>query len=120
MQDKDYDTDPRAEHLVQWFIRNGGQLNPNVRVVSSESQGFHVRATAPLTSPVVVSCPLELTLSCLNLNPSQKEVWHVQSPLQQCRGKIPDHILTYLLLIEQRNLGTDSPWHAYIACLPGP
>jgi hypothetical protein len=40
--------------------------------------------------------------------------------LQQCQGKIPDHILTYLLLIEQQKKGKESPWHAYISCLPGP
>jgi hypothetical protein len=79
-----------------------------------------VRAVRPLRSPVVVTCPLNLTLSCLNLDSDQKEVIHIDSPLQQCKGKIPDHILTYLLLIEQRKKGKDSPWHAYISCLPGP
>ena len=69
---------------------------------------------------MVTTCPLKLTLSCLNLDPSGEGVWHIESPLRQCRGKIPDHILTYLLLIEQRDKGQASPWHAYIACLPSP
>ena len=68
----------------------------------------------------MASCPLKLTLSSLNLDPNEKEVLYAESPLEQCRGKIPDHVLTYLLLIEQRKKGEKSPWHAYISCLPGP
>jgi hypothetical protein len=110
---------PSAKTLVAWFTQNGGQLSPDVHIVFSDSHGFHMRAVRPLTSAVVASCPLKLTLSSLNLDPNEKDVLYVESPLQQCRGKIPDHILTYLLLIEQRNKGDQSPWHAYIACLPG-
>jgi hypothetical protein len=110
---------PMAEELVSWFTHNGGWLSPDVQIVYSNSHGHHMRALRP-TSPEVVTCPLKLTLSSLNLDPEQKEVLPITSPLQQCRGKIPDHILTYLLLIEQRNKGKDSPWYTYIACLPGP
>jgi hypothetical protein len=116
----DFGAHPVAESLIAWFTQNGGQLSPDVQVVYSKSHGFHMRARGPLSSPVVATCPLKLTLSILNLDPDQKEVLVIESPLQQCRGKIPDHILTYLLLIEQRKKGQESPWHAYIACLPGP
>ncbi|KAH7396571.1 hypothetical protein DE146DRAFT_41279 [Phaeosphaeria sp. MPI-PUGE-AT-0046c] len=115
-----YTTNPATEALLQWFQEQGGHISDDVRVVHNNSQGFHMRAIRPLTSPVVVTCPLKLTLSCLNLDPEQKEVWHIASCLRPCQGKIPDHILTYLLLIEQRLMGKDSPWHAYITCLPGP
>ena len=114
-----FTTHPLAEDLVSWFTQNGGWLSPDVQIVYSESQGHHMRALRP-TTPEVVTCPLKLTLSSLNLNPGQKEVLLITSPLQQCRGKIPDHILTYLLLIEQRKKGKESPWANYIACLPGP
>lgn len=120
VQDEAYSTHPAADTLLQWFQEQGGQMSDDVHIVHSNSQGFHMRAIRPLTSPIVVTCPLKLTLSCLNLDPKQKEVTHVASCLQPCQGKIPDHILTYLLLIEQRNKGEDSPWHAYISCLPGP
>ncbi|KAF2628691.1 SET domain-containing protein, partial [Macroventuria anomochaeta] len=109
---------PLVEELLSWFTQNGGWLSPDIQIVYSESQGHHMRALRP-TTPEVVTCPLKLTLSSLNLDPDRKEVLPITSPLQQCRGKIPDHILTYLLLIEQRNQGKDSPWHYYIACLPG-
>ncbi|KAH6633360.1 hypothetical protein C7974DRAFT_392629 [Boeremia exigua] len=110
---------PLTEDLLSWFTQNGGWLSPDVQVVYNESQGRHMRALRP-TTPEVVTCPLRLTLSSLNLDPDQKEVLPITSPLQQCRGRLPDHILTYLLLIEQRIKGKESPWHSYIACLPGP
>ena len=120
MASKDFSTHPLADQLVAWFTQHGGSLSPDVQVVHSDSHGFHMRAVRPLSSPVVASCPLKLTLSSLNLDPDEKEVLHVESPLRQCQGKIHDHILTYLLLIEERNKGKVSQWHAYIACLPGP
>ncbi|KAJ4989442.1 set domain protein [Stagonosporopsis vannaccii] len=115
----DFKTHPLAEELLSWFTHHGGCLSPDVKIVFSESQGHHMRALRP-TTPEVVTCPLKLTLSSLNLDPDQKEVLPITSPLQQCRGRIPDHILTYLLLIEQRIIGKESPWYHYIACLPGP
>lgn len=109
-----------ARELVLWYTQHGGWLSPDVHILYSQPRGFHMRALKPLTSPNVASCPLNLTLSCLNLDPNQKLITPVESPLQQCRGKIPHHVLAYLLLIEQRNKAKDSPWHPYIACLPGP
>ncbi|RII05431.1 hypothetical protein CUC08_Gglean010528 [Alternaria sp. MG1] len=120
MSGQDFGSHPSAESLVTWFTQNGGQLSPDVQIVFSDSRGFHMRAARPLSSTVVASCPLKLTLSSLNLDPNEKEVLYAESPLEQCRGKIPDHVLTYLLLIEQRKKGEKSPWHAYISCLPGP
>lgn len=108
---------PLAEELLSWFTQNGGWLSPDVQIVYSESQGHHMRALRS-TTPEVVSCPLKLTFSSLNLDPSQREVLPITSPLQQCHGRIPGHVLTYLLLIEQRNKGKTSPWYNYIACLP--
>jgi hypothetical protein len=109
----------KAKALVEWFTDHRGQLSDHVQIAFSDSRGYHMRAVSPLTSPVVVTCPLKLTLSCLNLDPKQKEVQTIVSCLQPCQGKIADHILTYMLLIEQRNKGTESPWYNYIACLPG-
>ncbi|CAA9962488.1 hypothetical protein PTMSG1_05862 [Pyrenophora teres f. maculata] len=111
---------PLVESLVAWFTSNGGQLSPDVQIVYNHARGFHMRALQPLSSPVVTTCPLKLTLSYLNLDPGEEGVLHIESPLRQCQGRIPDHILTYLLLIEQRDRGQASPWHAYIACLPSP
>jgi hypothetical protein len=108
-----------AQDLVHWFTQNGGYLSSDVGIAYNSSRGYHVQAMRPLSSPVVVTCPLKLTLSCLNLDPQQTDVLHIDSPLQRCQGKISDHILTYLLLIEQQKKGPKSPWYAYIRCLPG-
>lgn len=109
-----------ADRLVTWFTQHGGYLSPDVELVCSRAQGFHLRALRPLAQPVVASCPLSLTMSVLNLDPAEKDVLHVPSPLVQCRGTIPDHILAYLMLIEQRHKAAGSPWYAYLACLPQP
>jgi hypothetical protein len=116
--DDDFGPHPLAEDLVQWFTQNGGKLSQDVQVVYSSFRGFHMRAMGPLHTPAVVTCPLKLTLSCLNLDPKQQDTIQIDSPLQHLRSKIPDYILPYLLLIEQRQKGPDSPWHAYITCLP--
>ncbi|KAH9864016.1 hypothetical protein J1614_009949 [Plenodomus biglobosus] len=107
-------------NLLSWFTQNGGWVSPDVQVVHDDSHGFHMLAKGPLNSALVVSCPLRLTLSILNLDPEPNQVLPIDTVLRQCRGKIPDHILAYLLLIEQRNKGDASPWHAYIICLPAP
>ncbi|KAF2849847.1 SET domain-containing protein [Plenodomus tracheiphilus IPT5] len=119
MAGQENDSSSLVRNLLLWFTQNGGWLSPDVQVVYDETHGFHMLAKGPLTSPVVVSCPLRLTLSILNLDADTNQVTPVNSSLQQCRGRIPDHILTYLLLVEQRNRGEASPWHAYITCLPG-
>lgn len=120
MSTHDHSGHPLADRLISWFTGNGGWISPDVHIMFNDSHGFHMRAVKPLTSPAVVSCPLNLTLSFLNLDPNQKEVITIESDLYRCKNAIPDHILTYLLLVEQRIKGELSPWHAYVACLPGP
>lgn len=109
-----------ARQLISWFSHNGGYLSSDIQLAHDDSHGFHVVAAGPLSSPVLVSCPLKLTLSVLNLEPDRHDIRSVDSPLQRCRGKIPNHILSYLLLLDQRRIGDASPWHAYISCLPPP
>jgi len=108
------------DNLVDWFTRpeSGGWLNSDVRIEYDESHGFHVRAIKDLSDAEVARCPLGLTLSYLNLDHEQSDVPHVDSPLSKCLGRVPNHVLTYLLLIEQLILGSDSPWQHYIASLP--
>jgi hypothetical protein len=115
-------TDHPAEALQSWFSNNGGWLNPHVRVVFDDTgaNGFHVIAATALSSPAVARCPIRLTLSFLCLDDKQDVVAHVDSPLQKCLGKVPDFVLNYLFLMEQRCSGKSSIWHPYITCLPGP
>lgn len=112
-------SDPQIIKLVHWFTANGGWLNPDVKIVQDESHGFHVRAAKKLISPLTVAtCPRSLTLSWLNLDHEQSIVPHVSSPLQKCLGTLPNHLLTYLLLVEQLVLEDESRWAPYISCLP--
>jgi len=113
---------PLAQRLVRWFNENDGELSPDVQIVYSDSSGYHCRASRPLASPAVAKCPLSLTLSYLNLDHNQSAVPHVDSQLNKCLGHIPSHVLTYLLLVEQK-LHSDREqlrWYPYIACLPEP
>ncbi|KAL5389314.1 hypothetical protein PMIN03_009086 [Paraphaeosphaeria minitans] len=110
------------QRLVRWFTSNGGQLSADVDIAFDASNGYHCRATRNLSSPVVAKCPLSLTLSYLNLDQTQSLVPRVESPLAKCLGSIPNNVLTYLLLVEQR-LRTDesgSKWLPYVSCLPEP
>ncbi|ORY13089.1 hypothetical protein BCR34DRAFT_600206 [Clohesyomyces aquaticus] len=109
-----------AKNAHDWFIRNGGQLHHQVEIAQSKTSGFHVRASAKVSSPTVAVCPYKLTISYLNLDHSKDYVRHVHSDLQKCLGRVPDHVLSYLLLIEQRTLREKSFWYPYIACLPLP
>ncbi|KAJ4295347.1 hypothetical protein N0V90_007358 [Kalmusia sp. IMI 367209] len=114
--------DSPVERLVHWFKADRGELNPDVEIVYSDSSGYHCRAARELSSSVVAKCPLSLTLSHLNLDHTQSIVPHVESPLAKCLGQVPNSVLTYLLLIEQR-LSPDKHrlrWYPYIACLPEP
>lgn len=115
-------TDHPAEALQSWFSHHRGWLNPDVRIVFDDtgSNGFYLVAARAIDSPTVARCPLRLTLSFLCLDHSQDVVAHVHSPLQSCLGKVPDIVLNYLFLMEQRCLGNRSLWHPYIACLPEP
>ncbi|KAF2261615.1 SET domain-containing protein [Lojkania enalia] len=114
-------TTNRIGHLLRWFRDNGGWLNINIRIAYDQSRGFHAQAVDSLTAPFfVATCPIDLTLSYLNLDNSQKFVPHVESPLRELLGQVPSHVLSYLFLIEQTKIGHRSRWAPYISCLPGP
>jgi hypothetical protein len=109
------------DQLLTWLAANRGWISQDVRVVHDESRGFHVRAAKPLPSPsAVITCPLPLTLSWLNLDQDQSStvVKHIDSPLKACLRVLPEHILSALVLVEQAQLGQASFWHPYIAALP--
>ncbi|KAF1998294.1 SET domain-containing protein [Amniculicola lignicola CBS 123094] len=103
-------------------VNNGGWLNPDVQIVYDERQGFQALAADILKTPFkVATCPIGLTISHLNLDPTQTAVPLVASPLQKLLGTtIEKHVLSYLLLVEQMHLSTASRWYPYLACLPHP
>ncbi|KAF2739602.1 SET domain-containing protein [Polyplosphaeria fusca] len=107
-----------AARLEQWFHDCGGELHQHVQVAYDSNQ-YSLKARAAIASSTVIAkCPLRLTLSHLSLDHTQSLIEHVDSPLQRLLNKVPDVVLTYLFLIEQRSIGRASPWAPYIACLP--
>ncbi|KAF2866922.1 hypothetical protein BDV95DRAFT_647975 [Massariosphaeria phaeospora] len=110
-----------ADTLREWFLENGGWLNPDVDVKFNEERGYHICAAKPLSSFHVATCPIALTLSHLNLDPDQKHVPFVGGPLQKCYGKIPNEVLTYLLILEEYHAEPRSArWGPYFDALPPP
>lgn len=110
----------KAERLLTWFKSKGGYLHPSVIIEHTAAHGFRLIAKEPLPENTdFVTCPLALTLSQLNLDPEEQYVPHYDSKLPLLRGKVPDHVLGYLLLIEQFVLKEKSLWHPYIDALPG-
>jgi len=78
-----------ARQLISWFSHNGGYLSSDIQLAHDDSHGFHVVAAGPLSSPVLVSCPLKLTLSVLNLEPDRHDIRSVDSPLQPAEARFP-------------------------------
>ncbi|KAH7135847.1 hypothetical protein B0J11DRAFT_576404 [Dendryphion nanum] len=117
------DSNPRISKLVDWFVRTGGWLHPDVSIAQDPSGSYHVIAASDLDSRDYVSLArghIRSTLSYLNLDQGQSIVPHINSPLQKCLGKIPNHVLTYLFLVEQLKVKAESFWEPYLACLPRP
>lgn len=117
------DSNPRITQLVDWFVDAGGWLHPDVKIIQDPLGSFHVTAAKDVNSDdyvLIAKGHIRSTLSYLNLDRNQHFVPHIVSPLQKCLGRIPNHILTYLFLVEQLKLGDKSKWQHYIACLPRP
>ena len=105
--------------LVEWFTQSGGCLHRNVRIVHDQSRGFHAQAVGSIEAgTTVVECPINATLSVMNLQQTKGLVPYIQSPLARCIDRLPNDVLGYLVLIEQLVLDDASPWSHYIACLP--
>ncbi|KAF2116071.1 hypothetical protein BDV96DRAFT_645419 [Lophiotrema nucula] len=110
----------KLKRLLEWFTdpTNAGWVNPDVHFTFDESHGYHARAGKDFNPPFdVAKCPLALTISYLNIA-DHPGVPQVESILKSLIGRVPNHVLNYLVLIEQRLLGDGSRWAPYIKCLP--
>ncbi|KKA30936.1 hypothetical protein TD95_004336 [Thielaviopsis punctulata] len=125
------------QELIDWAKENGATLNDAVTINHSPESGARFVATAnvPRSAPIV-SCPMNLTLSYLNLltpppapfrdpyagassAPPPSTVANVPFP-PAFLANTPPHVLSRFLLMQQYLLGHSSFWHAYIAALPVP
>lgn len=107
--------------LLKWFKEHGGWLHPNVEILFNEEYGYHGVASGDIKAgTTLLECPIELSLSHLNLDPEQNLVPYYRGKVTKCVGRLPPEQLTRLLLIEQLVLGEKSPWAWYIFLLPDP
>lgn len=103
-------------------------MGSSAKLVWTKEEGTLFRATSSITQdpnskdPVLLcKCPYALTLSHVNvLDTSNDRVRNYagSSPIAQLVGKVEDSTVSYFFLSEQRSLGTESFWHAYIDLLP--
>lgn len=113
---------------MQWFTKNGGQIGPSAELTWTKEEGTLFRATSSITQdsnskdPVLLcKCPYALTLSHLNVSDiSSNRVRNCagSSPIAGLVDKVEDSTVSYFFLVEQKALGAESFWHAYIDLLP--
>jgi hypothetical protein len=136
----------RCQRLVTWFRQNGGYLHPDVDIVEDDEFGIHGiarrhldpfvewaseetktpnEASEPAPAAIeICSCSVQLTMSHLNVSGSRPELASkldvpvTETEISKLAGHVPEHIIGYFALVEQRLLGESSFWYPYIACLP--
>jgi hypothetical protein len=114
------------ERLKEWFMANGGSLNPSLSLTYTRSSGQHFRATTSITasesSPAqLCNCPFSLSLSFLNIlasPPASIRNCSSESICTHLIDRIPKATQNYFFLCEQRLLGEKSFWAPYIDVLP--
>ncbi|KKF92789.1 Ribosomal N-lysine methyltransferase set10 [Ceratocystis platani] len=129
--------------LQSWATANGAYLNPKVAIAVSPTTGasFVASEEIPRSEPIV-SCPMRLSLSYLNvlegapadfINP-----WTTSPPGDVANAgnrparvkniplpadflaSTPPHVVSRFLLMQQYLAGSQSYWNAYINALPQP
>jgi hypothetical protein len=108
--------------LLEWFVKNGGFINPDVSLRKTAEYGYHFTASKDLpinTTPC--SCPFNLTISHLNLLPSPPagiKSYANESLCSSLVGKLSKSAVGSFFLAEQRLKGVESFWAPYINALP--
>ncbi|OLN81344.1 Ribosomal lysine N-methyltransferase set10 [Colletotrichum chlorophyti] len=119
------------EELVAWVKSHGATLHPSVEVYNDPSTGnsFRVSDDGAGISPgeTIVTCPLGLTLSCLNATTTPSPGFHHDDTTSSSSTfppsfleTVPPHVISRFFLIQQYLLGKRSFWYPYIRTLPQP
>ena len=112
-------TDDALCKLAEWFQVSGGQLHPSLALKSSSNRGSYLAATEPnsiASATVLLSFPLQLTLSILNI-PNVAPYWPLAF-VERFRNE--SHVLSRFLVMEawlQRSCGF---WWPYLKAIPQP
>lgn len=118
-------TTERCQHLLNWFRENGGIFNDDITIAENDTFGVHFRARKALEPNIEVCvCPAKVTISYLNVAGSNTDIATqlgirvVNGDVTKLVGRVPEHVMSYFVLMEQRLLGENSFWYWYINCLP--
>ena len=111
---------PRLQAFEEWFVANGGYINPSAEVSHSELGNYvSVRPKSNTLEPgsTIVSCPRTLTISFANVRLSPVFSTMILNVGIESIDRI---VLTRLFLMEQYLLGKESFWWPYLQILPQP
>ncbi|KAK9387273.1 hypothetical protein V1515DRAFT_602406 [Lipomyces mesembrius] len=100
--------------LVTWAESHGGYCSPALALTKSETSGStaYAKCAIPGSNTRLLSCPVSLIIDY------DKAAKHVWGDLDSCPFSRSPQIAIRLFLCNQRVLGRESPWAAYIKILP--
>ncbi|KAK9319996.1 hypothetical protein V1517DRAFT_330772 [Lipomyces orientalis] len=102
------------DELVRWAESQGGYCSPSLIITKSETSGSTAHAKTAIEGPNarLLSCPTSLIIDY------DKAAAHIWEDPHACPFLRSPEIAIRLFLCNQRILGRDSPWAAYIKLLP--
>lgn len=110
------------DNFEQWFLANGGYIDPNVEIATDKVTGRHMRVSdgqnlAP--GSLIVSCPHELTISWLNVIRGS-ETFLSQFDLGEAYYAINQVVIVRFFVVNEYLKREESFWWPYIRSLPQP
>ncbi|KAK9360024.1 hypothetical protein V1504DRAFT_456188 [Lipomyces starkeyi] len=102
------------DELVTWAESHGGYCSPALALTKSETSGStaYAKYAIPGSNTRLLSCPVSLIIDY------DKAAKHIWGDLDSCPFSRSPQIAIRLFLCNQRILGRESPWAAYIEILP--
>ncbi|KAK9245880.1 hypothetical protein V1506DRAFT_536908 [Lipomyces tetrasporus] len=102
------------DELIRWAESQGGYCSPSLVITKSETSGSTAYAKTEIAGPNtrLLSCPTSLIIDY------DKAAAHIWGDPHACPFLRSPQIAIRLFLCNQRILGCDSPWAAYIKLLP--
>ena len=110
------------DDFEQWFLVNGGYIDPNVELARNDITGRHLRIVegGSLTSDTtIISCPHELTISWLNVIRGS-ESFLSQFDLSDASYVVNQVVIVRFFVINEYLKGEHSFWWPYFQSLPQP
>jgi len=117
-----------CDNLTEWFKAHNGKIDPALSLQKDDRNGYHFRtsvrdlpASPDQNGTPVCECPLNLTLSYLNVKipapPGIRDCSN-ESVVSKIIDRISSQTAGYIFLVEQRLKEKQSFWWPYIDALP--